>query len=378
MKVEFFKHNIDERDIANVAEALRGTFLTTGEWVDRFERDLAAFAGRKSAVGVTSGTAGLHLALAALGIGPGDEVITTPLTFVATANAIVMTGARPVFVDVEADTGNLDASLVENAVTPRTKAILPVHLYGVMCDMKAISAVARRRGLVVVEDAAHALEARREAVAPGALSNAAVFSFYATKSITSGEGGAVVTDDVRLAERLKIMRLHGLSKSAAERHGGSYSHYDMPIFGYKYNMSNIQAALLTRQLPRAAAMRERREEISRKYRAGFEGLAHVSMPAIPAGCISGQHLFTVWVDSERDAVIESLQAQGVGVTVNYRPVHLMAYYREKLGLAEGAFPVAERIGDRTISLPFYPRLTDREIDYVISALRRAVQEKLPH
>jgi len=373
LKVEFYKHNVEEADIANAAEALRGEFLTTGEWVARFERDLAAFALRRFAVAVTSGTAGLHVALAAAGVGPGDEVITTPLTFVATANAIVMTGATPVFVDVEPDTGNIDAGLVEPAVTRRTKAILPVHLYGVMCDMRALASTAEKHSLVIIEDAAHGLEACRDGVRPGNLSKAAVFSFYATKSITSGEGGAIVTDDPAVAKRAQMMRLHGLSKSAAERHGGAYVHYDMPIFGWKYNMSNIQAAILAAQLPRVEAMRAKREKIYRRYRQGLGDIPGVSFPSIPEGAGSGLHLFTIWVEPKRrDAVLAALSSKGIGCTVNYRPVHLMSYYRKTFGGREGQFREAERIGASTISLPFYTKLEDREADYVVESVREAL------
>ncbi len=374
MQVEFFKHNIDEGDIANAAEALRGTFLTTGAWVERFEQELAEFMGRSFAVGLTSGTAGLHLALSALGVGPGDEVITTPMSFVATANAVILSGARPVFVDVEPETGNLDAGLVEAAITGRTKAILPVHLYGVMCDMEPLGEIVRRRGLLLVEDAAHALEARRDGIAPGEVSNAAVLSFYATKSITSGEGGAVVTDDADLAARLRILRLHGMSKGAAERHGGPWEHYDMPVLGWKYNMSNIQAAILVGQLPRVRAMRARREEIAGRYREGLTGIPGLTIPSIPKGCLSAHHLFTIRVaPRRRDAVLADLVARGVGVAVNYRAIHLMKYYRETFSFAEGMFPAAEAIGASTISLPLYPKLADDEVDYVIRAVRESIK-----
>jgi UDP-4-amino-4-deoxy-L-arabinose-oxoglutarate aminotransferase len=369
MKVEFFRHGVSEIDIENVAEAMRGRFLTTGEWVARFERDLAEFAGRKHAVGVTSGTAGLHLALAALGIGPGDEVITTPMSFVATANAVVMTGARPVFVDVEPNTGNIDASEIEAAVTEHTKAILPVHLYGVLCDMKAIAEIARRRGLAVVEDSAHALEAGREDIHPGDRADAAVFSFYATKSITSGEGGAVVTDDGATADRLRRLRLHGMTRGAAERYSKAYEHYDVPEVGWKYNMSNIQAAMLVGQLPRVVEMRETRERLARYYIERFADVPGVEMPATPEGCVSGRHLFTIWVDpARRDDVLAGLAERGVGAAVNYRPIHLYTYYRNALSLGEGSFPRAERIGASTISLPFYPSLSEAEADYVVRAV----------
>lgn len=369
MKVEFFKHNLDEADIANVADALRGTFLTTGDRVARFERQLAEFAGCAHAVGLTSGTAALHLALVALGVGPGDEVITTPMSFVATANAILTAGATPVFVDVEAETGNLDAELVEAAVTEKTRAVLPVHLYGVMCDMKRISQVARRHGLFVVEDAAHALEASRDGVRPADLSDAAALSFYATKSITSGEGGALLTGDAKLAARLKTLRLHGISKSAAQRHGRPWRHYDMELLGYKYNMSNVQAAMLTGQLARTEKMRRRREEIASTYRSAFAGVDGIDLPEVPAGCLSACHLFTIWVHPDRrDALLDALQQADIGVAVNYRPIHLMKYYRETFSFSEGLFPKTEKIGASTISLPLYPKLTPEEIDYVVSGV----------
>ncbi len=371
MKVEFFKHNLDEGDIANVGEAMRGKFLTTGDWVERFEQGLAGYLGREHAVGVTSATGGLHLALAAMGLGEGDEVITTPMSFVATANAIVTAGAKPVFVDVEAGTGNIDAALVEGAVTERTKAILPVHLYGVMCEMTALAEISAARGLWVLEDAAHALESERDAARPGDLSDGAVFSFYATKSITCGEGGAVVTDDETLAGRLRVLRLHGVTKGAAERHGKAYRHYDMEELGWKYNMSNIQAAILVGQIERIDAMRTRRESLARRYREGLREVEGVKMPEIPEGSVSGHHLFTIWVD-RRDEVMARLEERGVGVAVNYRAIHLMKYYRERYGYGEGDFPEAERIGARTVSLPLYPKLRVSEVDFVVESVREAV------
>ncbi len=373
MKVEFFRHNIDDGDIANVCEALKGTFLTTGAWVDRFEGELAAYSQRRFAVGVTSGTAALHLALAAAGVGPGDEVITTPLTFVATSNAIIMAGATPVFVDVEPETGNIDVSRIEDAVTSRTRAILPVHLYGAMCDMRAIKGLADKHTLIVIEDAAHALEARRDDVAPGELSSAAALSFYATKSITSGEGGAIVTDDETIRQRATVMRLHGLSKGASERYAGVYQHYDMEVFGWKYNMSNIQAALLTGQLARVESTWSRREKIYHAYRERLAGAPGVGFPAVGDDVRSGFHLFTIWVDPlRRDEILNTLSSRGVGVAVNYRPVHLARYYSETYGFRVGDFPNAEHIGASTISLPFYAKLREEEVDFVARSVRDAV------
>ena len=373
MKVEFFRHSVDDADIANVAGAMRETFLTTGRRVRQFESDLAAYCRRRRAVGVSSATAGLHLALIALGVGAGDEVITTPMSFVATANAVLMTGAVPVFVDVKPETGNIDPGAVEVALTDRTRAILPVHLYGVMCEMGALATIARSRGLRMIEDAAHALESSRDGLRPGELSDAAVLSFYATKSITSGEGGAIVTDDDQLAERLGRLRLHGITKSAADRHAGPYRHWDMEELGYKCNLTNIQAAMLEGQLRKADAMRRRRERIAARYGEALAGVDGLGVPSVPAGALSGRHLFTIWVDPQhRDRVLGELGKRGVGVAVNYRPIHLAKYYRERFGYCKGAFPAAERIGASTISLPFYPKLTDAEIDYVIATVRDVV------
>lgn len=231
MKVEFFKHNIGPEEIRKVTEVLNSVFLTTGNVVGEFEAKFSDYLGCSHAVGVTSGTAALHLALLACGIGPGDEVITTPMSFVATANAILHAGADPVFVDVEPQTGNIDADLIEEAISEKTKAILPVHLYGQMADMKQVKAIADKHCLTIIEDAAHCIEGERDGVRPAQLSQAACFSFYATKNITSGEGGAISTNDETISEKLRRLRLHGIDKSAAERYTKKYQHYDMTLLG---------------------------------------------------------------------------------------------------------------------------------------------------
>lgn len=372
MHVEFYRHNIEPDDIERAVEALQSIFLTTGPVTAEFESHLAGALGVRHALGLMSCTHGLFLALKAMGIGPGDEVITTPMSFVATANTIIEAGARPVFVDVERDTGNIDAKLVESAITPRTRAIMPVHLYGQLCDMRRLRALADRHRLAIIEDSAHAIDAERDGVRPGQLGDVACFSFYATKPITSGEGGAVATDDGALADAVRELRLHGMSKHAIDRYQ-SFQHYDVERLGYKANMSDIQAALLLGQLRRLSAMRHRCEEICARYERGFAGVRGIELPRIVDGSRSARHLFTIQVDpSRRDAVLSQLQTKEIGVAVNFRPIHLFSYYRETFSYRGGEFPEAERIGASTISLPLYPRLLDEEVDYVIDTVRQIV------
>jgi len=373
MKVEFFRHSIKEVDIKKVSEVLRSIFLTTGEVVAEFEKRLASYLGSEDVVGVMSCTAGLHLSLLLVDIKPGDEVITTPMSFCATANAILHAGGRPVFVDIEEGTGNINAELIESSINKKTKAILPVHLYGQMCDMVKIKKIADKYGLAVIEDSAHAIEASRNGFKPGMLSDTACFSFYATKSITSGEGGAIATSKKR-GEVLRMLRLHGMDKSAADRYTVKYRHWDMPVLGWKYNMDNIQAALLMGQLERIDTMWERRDKIWRTYEEALIGFNDIKIMKTVKDSKHARHLFTVLVKSEkRDFVLNKLQEKDIGVAVNYRPIHLLKYYRETFGYKEGNFPVSEDIGKRTISLPLYPSLKDNEVSYVIETLKSIIK-----
>jgi dTDP-4-amino-4,6-dideoxygalactose transaminase len=372
VKVEFFKHNVSGKDISRVHNILNDAFLTTGKEVKTFEDMLASYLGTKHCVGLTSCTAALHLSLLAHNIGVGDEVITTPMTFIATSNAILYTGASPVFVDVEPETGLMDANNIEAAITPKTKAIIPVHLYGQMCDMKTIRKIADKHNLVVIEDCAHAIEANREGINPGQLGDIACFSFYATKNITSGEGGAIATNSDTLAEKIMLMRMHGMSASAADRYSTNYRHWDMELLGWKYNMSNIQAALLIEQIARIDKLLDRREEICTMYENGLAGIENINWPKLYPNSKSARHLFTVWTNpAKRDQILEKLQKDGIGVAVNYRSVHLLKFYRETFDYKEGAFQNAERIGNSTISIPLYPKLKNEEIDYVIKSLTQA-------
>jgi dTDP-4-amino-4,6-dideoxygalactose transaminase len=376
-RIPFFRHDLGREELDSLAEVLAQPILTTGTFVEQFESRLAEYLGARHVLAVTSCTGAMHMSLLALGIGPGDEVITTPMTFIATATAILEAGAKPVFVDVEEETGNLDLRKVEAAITPRTKAILPVHLFGLMADMAGLKALADRFGLAVVEDAAHCVEGRRDGARPASHSQAACFSFYATKNLTCGEGGAIATNDSALFERLRLLRLHGMTKSAFDRHREGYKHWDMTVLGWKYNMSNIEAALLLPQFARIDRKLGQRHALAARYATrlaevpGVEVLAHSAGP----GSVHCHHVFPVMVDgARRDAVIAGLQAAQVEIVVNYRPVHLTSYFREQFHHQEGDFPVAERLGAQCISLPFWPGMGLEDADLVVERLTRVLRQ----
>ena len=371
--IPFFQHDLGREELKSVAEVLAGPILTTGETVGAFERRFAEYLRRGHALGVSSCTGAIHLSLLALGIGPGDEVITTPMTFIATATGIIEAGARPVFVEVERETGNLDASRIEEAITERTRAILPVHLYGHMCDMLAIRRIADAHRLSVIEDSAHCIEGERDGVRPGDLSDTACFSFYATKNITCGEGGAVVTDNNELAERLRLLRLHGMTKTANDRLREGYKHWDMIMMGWKYNMDNIQAAFLLPQMERIDQNWRRRSALAQRYESGLGGVTAITLPKTLPNTKHARHLFPVWIgDGRRDAVIDGFRAKGIGAMVNYRAIHLTHYFREAFGWRRGDFPIAEELGDAVLSLPFYPAMPEAHVDIVSKTLAELV------
>jgi dTDP-4-amino-4,6-dideoxygalactose transaminase len=365
-KVEYFRHNVEQQDKAELMKVLDTVFLTTGTVTKQFEEDFARYLGAKYAVGVMSCTHALELCLRYFGIGEGDEVITTPLSYVATANTIEFVGAKPVFVDVEWKTANIDPTLIEVAITPRTKAIIPVHLYGQMCNMTAIKEIADRHGLIVIEDAAHCIEGEHQGRKSAALSNAACYSFYATKNITSGEGGAIATNDEEMYKWLVQGRSHGISSSAADRYTKKYRHYDMEFLGMKSNMTNMQAALLIHQVERIETLHQRREVLFNLYETL---LSRFERPGLEIDARHAYHVYSVWVKN-RDAAIDFLYDQGIGVAVHYRPTHLMAYYQHKYGYEKGDFPIAEYIGEHTLSLPLYPLLLEEEVEYVCETLQR--------
>jgi dTDP-4-amino-4,6-dideoxygalactose transaminase len=369
MKVDFYKHNLGAEEINEAVKALNSPFLTTGKYVDDFENALASYLQTKYAVGLTSCTGALHLALLAAGVGREDEVITTPMSFVATSNSICMTGAKPVFVDVERDTGNINPDLVEKAITSKTKAILPVHLYGQLVDMDKILKIAKKYNLKVIEDSAHALEAERNGIKPGQKSFGSCFSFYATKSITSAEGGAFTTNDEETAKLMKKLRSHGITSELAQRERTGLKTYDVDVLGWKYNMDNVQASILIHQVKKTDGYRKKRDDIAKKYREAFENL-DLDMPKEEGK--HGRHIFPIWVSAKkRGAILDYLNKNGVGAVINYPAIHLFTFYRN-MGFKEGMFPNAEEIGQREISLPLYSKLRDNEIEYVIKTVSEAI------
>ena len=391
-RVEFFRHTLGDDEAASWRQVLETVFLTLGPQVAAFERELGAFLlrdrvtgdelfGDRHVVGTNSCTNGLLVALRALGLEPGDEVITTPMTFVSTTNAIMHLGGKPVLVDVDPATGLLDPANVHAAIGPKTKGILPVHLFGQLADMRAFRALADAHGLWLLEDSAHGIEMERDGVRPGDLGDAAVFSFYATMTITSGDGGAIVTKDANLAERMRQLRNHGVSKAASDRHGGLYQHWDLVDLGFKANLTDLDAAILRPQLPRALAQRAAREAVDVRYRTLLPDLAPSLFAQAPSAVPplvtrvgqSTHHLFTVHVPADkRDAVLTGLGARGIGVAVNYRAIHTLSYLVRTLSIARGSLPHAEAIGDRTISLPQYPALTQEQQIRVATALEEAL------
>jgi dTDP-4-amino-4,6-dideoxygalactose transaminase len=369
---------IGEEEIAEVVDTLRSGWVTTGPKARRFEEDFAEFLGDATlqALAVNSATAGLHLALEALGIGPGDEVITTTHTFTATAEVARYLGADVVLVDIDPATLCIDPKLVEAAITPRTKAILPVHYAGLAADMVALLAIAKKHGLKVVEDAAHALPTTCDGRLIGTLeSDVTVFSFYANKTITTGEGGMVVMRDAALAQRMRTMRLHGMSRDAFDRFTAKVPswYYEIVAPGFKYNLTDIAAALGIHQLRRARTFHRRREQLAALYDAGFATLPVITPPWPRAGDSHAWHLYVLQLADaatlERDVLIERLFAAGIGCSVHYIPLHHQPYWRDRYGLRPEHFPNSERAYRRMLSLPLYTRMSDDDVRRVVDAVR---------
>jgi dTDP-4-amino-4,6-dideoxygalactose transaminase len=377
----FHLPDIGDEEIAEVVDALRSGWLTTGPKTKRFEEDFAQFIGPDvEALAVNSATAGLHLALEAAGVGPGDEVITTPFTFTATAEVIRYLGANPVFVDVREDTLNIDPAAIEVVVTSRTKAILPVHFAGLACEMDSILQIAKRHRLRVIEDAAHALPATSGGRLIGALeSDATVFSFYATKTLTTGEGGMVVTRDPQLAKRCRVMRLHGIDRDVFDRYTSKRPawFYSVVAPGFKYNMTDVASAIGIHQLRKADAFQRRREDLAYRYDRALGDLC-VRCPAHPpAGEKHAWHLYVIRLHDDapvsRDEFIDEMAAAGIGTSVHFIPLHLHPYWRDTYQLKPEQFPNATRAFKHIVSLPLYPRMTDADQDRVIASIRAILE-----
>ena len=369
---------IDQAEIDEVVATLRSGWIGTGPRVARFEEMFREYIGAAHAVALNSCTAALHLSMVVSGLGRGDEVITTPMTFCATANSIVHTGARPVFVDVEADTGNIDPDRIEEAITPRTKAILPVHYAGRPCRMDTIEAIARRHNLLLIEDAAHAIESVHHGRKIGTIGDLTCFSFYVTKNVVTAEGGMVTTNNPDFAAKIKMYGLHGMSKDAWKRFSDEgYRHYQVLFPGFKYNMTDIQAALGIHQLARVAEGAKRRDEIWARYDEAFADVPVVRPARVDEGTVHARHLYTILVKTEvtgksRDQTLNELIRLNIGTGVHYTALHLHPYYRETFGHKPGDFPNAEFIGERTLSLPLSTKLSDDDVAAVIEAVTHVV------
>lgn len=374
----FAAPSIGEEEIAEVLDTLRSGWLTTGPKVKRFEEEFAARVGAKYAVAVNSCTAALHLALEAVGVGEGDEVLTTPMTFAATGEVIRYLGATPILVDIDAVTMNIDPQKLADSAKKawRAKAVIPVHIGGLMCDMDPIMATAREHGLAVIEDAAHTFPSTYKGGMVGTISNITCFSFYSTKTITTGEGGMATTEDEALADRMRMMSLHGISKNAWTRYtaAGSWK-YDILFPGFKYNMPDIAAALGLAQLKKADAFHARRAAIAKRYSDAF-GHLHEFLeppPDAPDGDLHSWHLYVIRLRTDslrigRDEFIEALKKANVGVSVHFIPLHLHPYYQETYGYAPDDFPIAYQSYQRSISLPIYPKMTDDDVLSVIDSV----------
>jgi dTDP-4-amino-4,6-dideoxygalactose transaminase len=366
-----------EEEIAEVVDSIRSGWLTTGPKTKRFEQDFSSFIGNNvETIAVNSATAGLHLALEAVGIGPGDEVITTTHTFTATAEVIRYLGADPVFVDIDPLTFNIDTSRIEQAITQKTKAIIPVHFAGLSCDMKAIIAIARKYDLKVIEDAAHALPTTYSGKLIGALeSDATVFSFYATKTITTGEGGMIVTPNTDIAARCRTMRLHGINRDAFDRYTSTKPSwfYEVVAPGYKYNMTDIAASLGIHQLKKASSFQRRREQMAAIYDEGLRDLSVLLPPHSPVSDTHAWHLYVLRLTSnttkQRDRFIERMAEKGIGTSVHFIPLHLHPYWRDRYNLSPQDFPHSQYLFDQSVSLPLYTKMTDEDQQRVISAVR---------
>lgn len=367
---------IGPEEIEAVTATLRTCWLGTGPRTKEFEEKIAEYTGAEHAVAVSSCTAALHLSLVALGIGPGDEVITTPMTFAATANSVVHTGATPVFVDCQRDSLNIDPAGVEAVITERTKAIMPVHFAGRAAAMDELIALADKHDLAIIEDAAHALETRYKGRTVGRMGGkTACLSFYVTKNITTAEGGMILTNDEDFARKVRVLSLHGLSADAWSRYSDAApKHYEVVVPGYKYNLTDLASSIGLVQLSHVEDWLVRRDEIWARYDEAFADLPIITPAPVEAETRHARHLYTLLVTDDapvdRDGFRDGLHAEGIGSGIHYAPLHRHPYYRDRFGYTDEQFPQAAFIGSRTLSLPLSPKITDAEVERITAAVRK--------
>jgi len=378
--IVFGSPRIEQPEIDEVVASMKSGWLGTGPKVKRFEEMFCDYKGSRFALAVNSCTAAMHLSMIVLGIGPGDEVIVPSMTFAATANAVLHTGGTPVFADCERPTMNIDPMDIEARLTTRTKAIMPVHFAGRPCNMDAIMDIAESHDLKVVEDCAHAIEAEYHGRKAGTLGELGCFSFYVTKNVVTGEGGMVITDNEEYADKIRVLALHGMSKDAWMRFSDEgFKHYQVVYCGYKYNMTDMQAAIGIHQLPRVERYWEMRKEQWERYDRELSGLS-VFLPALPEPETKhAYHLYTLLLDTDnlditRDEFMDEMTRRNIGVGVHYIALHLHPYYQEALGYQKGDFPNAEWISERTVSIPLSPKLTVEKQDSVIAAIKEVLAD----
>lgn len=372
--------SISKMEIKEVVDTLESGWITLGPKTKKFEEQFRNFIGCKHAIAVSSCTAGLHLSLVAANIRAGDEVITTPFTFAATSHVIIHVGAKPVFADIDPNTFNIDIEKMEAAITPKTKAIIPVHIAGQPCKMDELMALAQKHKLLVFDDAAHALAATYEDRQIGNIGDASSFSFYATKNLTTGEGGMITTNNDEFAEKYRLLSLHGISKDAWKRYSAEGSwYYDVIYPGYKYNMSDIQASMGIWQLRRLHQFQQKRKEIARLYNEKFQEIPEIMTPFESPGTEHAWHLYIIRLnleklDIDRNRFIEEMRLNNIGTSVHFIPHHLHSYYQKNLGYKTGDFPVAEQVFERVVSLPLYPKMSFNDVERVTSVVSKIIKK----